>query len=67
MITYVFSLSVAQFGLILSDSQFLLHRDLDSCITNAKNSKGLDKDGLRSEFISLMQSVKDIELVDVDR
>jgi len=53
-----FSISVAEFGLILSESHYINSKDLSACIKRAKKSKSNDKDGYRSEFVRLVETVE---------
>jgi len=52
-----FSISVAEFALILSESQYINTKDLTACIKRAKGSKASDNDGYRSEFVRLAETV----------
>jgi Ca-activated chloride channel family protein len=51
-----FSISVAEFAMILSESQYLSSKDLTTCIKRAKESKASDKNGYRSEFVRLAET-----------
>jgi hypothetical protein len=42
----------------LRDSEFKQHADYSSLITRAKNAKGKDEEGHRTEFINLAESAK---------
>lgn len=53
-----FASAVAELGLILRDSEFKQHADYSSLITRAKNAKGKDEEGYRTEFINLAESAK---------
>lgn len=53
-----FASAVAELGLILRDSEFKQHADYSSLITRAKDAKGKDEEGYRTEFISLAESAK---------
>ncbi len=53
-----FAASVAEFGLLLRDSEFKQQASFNSLITMAKAAKGKDDDGYRAEFIRLAESVK---------
>lgn len=53
-----FSLAVAEFGMNLSQSEFLKNRDLAECIKLASKNIGEDSLGLRKEFVELAQNVQ---------
>ena len=53
--TFRFSASVAEFGLILRSSPYLEDGSLEQVISLAKNAKGSDEEGYRSEFITLVK------------
>ena len=53
-----FSASVAEFGMILRDSQFKAESDYNHVLSTAKSVKGKDKDGYRSEFITLVETAQ---------
>ncbi|MBM4354342.1 MAG: DUF3520 domain-containing protein, partial [Deltaproteobacteria bacterium] len=59
-----FSAAVAQFGLILRDSEFKGDSNYESVIRLAKGSVGEDAEGYRSDFIKL---VKQTQLLDSSR
>jgi Ca-activated chloride channel family protein len=50
--------SVAAFGMMLRESEFLNKYSEDSIIRLAQGAKGEDKEGYRAEFISLMKADK---------
>lgn len=50
-----FALAVAEFGMILRDSQFKGEANYKSVLKIAKASKGKDDDGYRAEFIRLVE------------
>lgn len=50
------SASVAAFGMLLRESEFVKDFTYDQVVQLAQGSKGEDKEGYRSEFISLMKS-----------
>jgi len=50
-----FSASVAEFGLILRNSPYLEDGSMEQVIRLAKNAKGQDEEGYRSEFITLVK------------
>jgi len=53
-----FASAVAEFGLLLRDSEFKQHASYDSLIARAKSAKGKDDEGYRTEFINLAESAK---------
>jgi len=57
---FKFASSVAWFGLVLRQSEFIKDKDLDKIINLAKQGKSNDVDGYRSEFIRLIESYKGI-------
>ncbi|MCK5369160.1 MAG: VWA domain-containing protein, partial [Cyclobacteriaceae bacterium] len=50
------SAAVAEFGMLLRESQFSQEADISSVIKLAKGAKGDDEEGYRSEFIRLVES-----------
>lgn len=58
-----FSASVASFGMLLRNSEFVGETTLDSVLELAENSKGTDENGYRSEFIQLLKMVDDLDLM----
>ncbi len=56
-----FASSVAWFGLVLRQSEFIKDKDLDKIINLAKQGKSNDEDGYRSEFIRLIESYKQLK------
>lgn len=57
---FLFSSAVAQFALLLRDSQFKGTSNFDSVISLAEDSKGQDEFGYREEFISLVKNSRDM-------
>ncbi len=53
---FKFSAAVAGFGMLLRDSKFKGDLTYQEVITLAKNSKGKDEHGYRSEFINLVKT-----------
>ncbi len=51
-----FSAAVAEFGLLLRDSEFKANASLEQVVELAKSAKGEDEKGYRSEFIKLVQA-----------
>ena len=50
-----FSAAVAQFGMLLRDSKFKANSAYANCLALAREGKGEDLEGYRSEFISLVE------------
>jgi Ca-activated chloride channel family protein len=55
---FKFSAAVASFGMILRQSEFKQNSNFDQVITLAEAGKGTDKEGYRSEFLSLVKSAQ---------
>ncbi|MEL6942707.1 MAG: YfbK domain-containing protein, partial [Bacteroidota bacterium] len=55
-----FSIAVAEFGMLLRDSEFKGTANYEEAIVLAKQSKGLDRKGYRSEMIDLMKKAKSL-------
>ncbi|MGZ5219959.1 MAG: YfbK domain-containing protein [Chitinophagaceae bacterium] len=53
-----FAASVAEFGLLLRNSEFKVSASFDNVIKMAKKAKGNDEEGYRSEFIRLVESAQ---------
>jgi Ca-activated chloride channel family protein len=52
-----FAAAVAEFGLLLRDSEFKQEANYEQAIKLAKEAKGADKNGYRAELIRLMETV----------
>jgi Ca-activated chloride channel family protein len=52
---FKFSAAVAQFGMLLRDSKFKANSAYANCLALAREAKGEDLEGYRSEFISLVE------------
>ncbi|MDP8240340.1 MAG: VWA domain-containing protein [Candidatus Hatepunaea meridiana] len=50
-----FSASIAQFGMLLRDSEFKGDVDFESTVKLARSARGEDKNGYRAEFIRLVE------------
>ncbi len=62
-----FAASVAEFGLLLRDSQYKGSASFDQVLTRGKQAKGKDDEGYRAEFLHLVESaqlIKNSEPVD---
>lgn len=57
---FKFASSVAWFGLVLRDSQFITGKDLEAIEKLAKDNKGEDRDGDRKGFVDLIKKYKQI-------
>ncbi|MCL2089171.1 MAG: VWA domain-containing protein [Oscillospiraceae bacterium] len=57
---FVFASAVAEFGLILTDSNYMGNANLTSVVYRADRSKGEDSFGLRQEFVELVKKYKQI-------
>jgi Ca-activated chloride channel family protein len=57
-----FSAAVAEFGLLLRNSQFRQQSSYQQVMNMAKGAKGSDKNGYRSEFLELVQSASTLDL-----
>jgi Ca-activated chloride channel family protein len=55
-----FASAVAEFGMLLSNSQFKQKSNFDQAISIAKGAKGKDDDGYRSEFVRLAESARSL-------
>jgi Ca-activated chloride channel family protein len=55
-----FAAAVAQFGMLLRNSEFKSTSSFDNVISLAKNAKGKDEEGYRSEFIKLAENARSI-------
>jgi len=61
---YRFSAAVASFGMLLRGSEFMGNTSVESILGLAKNAKGEDEEGYRSEFIQLVKTVGDLGFFD---
>lgn len=57
-----FAAAVAEFGMILRDSEFRGTSTFESALNLAKISRGWDDDGYRAELIRLISSVRELNL-----
>ena len=53
-----FSASVAMFGMLLRQSEFMQESTFEQSITLADGAKGLDKEGYRAEYVKLAKSAQ---------
>jgi len=56
-----FSAAVAEFGMLLRGSEFIGNTTVESILDLAKNAKGADEEGYRSEFIQLVKTVNNLQ------
>lgn len=61
-----FAVAVAEFGMILRDSEFRGSSTLEGAARLASLAKGEDEDGYRSELVRLINSVKDMKAIAYD-
>lgn len=57
---FQFVQSVAEFGMLLRDSKYLNEENFDRILRNAREGRGLDPYGYRSEYIQLVEKTKTI-------
>lgn len=55
-----FAAAVAEFGLVLRNSEFKGKADFDQVVKIAKNARGNDADGYRAEFVRLAESARSL-------
>jgi Ca-activated chloride channel family protein len=58
-----FAAAVAEFGMILRESEFKGSSSLESAAKMAKSARGEDEDGYRSEFVRLIETVKSMRVL----
>ncbi len=58
-----FSAAVASFGMLIRNSEFKGNTTVSSILDLARNAKGTDEEGYRSEFIQLVKTVDDLKLL----
>lgn len=58
-----FAAAVAEFGMILRESEFKGSSNLESAAKLAKSGRGEDEDGYRSELIRLIETVKSMRVL----
>ncbi len=64
---FLFASSVAELGMLLRDEEFAGQGSYQNLIHRAKQSKGLDEEGYRAEFIKLAEMVEALNKVQVYR
>jgi Ca-activated chloride channel homolog len=63
---FQFQAAVAEFGLLLRNSDFRGTADLGHVITAAREARGTDREGYRAEFVRLAEAVRGIGLARKD-
>ena len=58
---YRFSAAVAEFGMVLRDSEYKGSANLQHVIDLAKGARGVDEEGYRSEFLSLVRMTENLK------
>ncbi len=58
-----FAAAVAEFGMILRESEYRGNSTIESSINLAGRARGEDEEGYRAEFIRMMSTVKDMRLM----
>ena len=58
-----FAAAVAEFGMILRESEFKGSSSLESAAKMAKSARGEDEDGYRSELVRLIETVKSMRVL----
>ncbi len=56
-----FASAVAEFGMVLRNSEYIGNSTLESAASLARSARGEDEDGYRSELIRLIGTVKDMK------
>ena len=56
--TFRFASAVAEFGLLLRDSQFKGKASFESALSRARGAKGVDNNGYRAEFIRMAEQAE---------
>lgn len=55
---FMFVAAVAEFGLLIRDSEFKQNASYENAIILAKKGKGIDDNGYRAEFVQLVENAK---------
>jgi Ca-activated chloride channel family protein len=58
---FQFAASVAEFGMLLRDSEFKGDSSYDNVLEIARASKGTDENGYRAEFLNLVKKAKELD------
>jgi Ca-activated chloride channel family protein len=58
--SFRFSAAVAEFGLILRDSEYKKNASIEQVIGLAQGGRGMDEEGYRGEFIKLVKTAKSL-------
>jgi Ca-activated chloride channel family protein len=64
-IDFKFVAAVAEFGLLIRDSEFKQNATFENVIALAKKAKGIDDNGYRAEFIQLAENAKLLSKKDI--
>jgi len=62
-----FSAAVAEFGMVLRNSEFKSLASYDHLLTIAQGSRGNDEEGYRGEFIKLVKTTKDLQNIRAEK
>jgi Ca-activated chloride channel family protein len=62
-----FSAAVAEFGLILRDSEFKANATMSHLLGMAQGARGMDEEGYRGEFIKLVKTAKELDEMRADK
>jgi Ca-activated chloride channel family protein len=60
-----FAAAVAEFGMLLRNSEFKGHSSFNHVFVTAKTAKGVDKEGYRKEFIALVKKASSLKSKEV--
>lgn len=60
-----FAMCVAEFGLLLRNSDYKKDSHYDQILERARSSKGSDKHGYRAEFINMVRNARDLDKNDL--
>ena len=59
-VSFRFSAAVAQFGMILRDSEFKGKASIENVVSLAQNSRGSDPEGYRGEFLKIVKTAESL-------
>jgi Ca-activated chloride channel family protein len=62
-----FSAAVAEFGMVLRNSEFKSNASIVHLLEIAQGARGEDEEGYRGEFIKLVKTAKDLEAMSADK
>ncbi len=66
-VSFRFSAAVAEFGLILRDSEFKANASIEGVLTLAQGGRGQDTEGYRGEFIKLVRTADTLIKMTADK